>query len=803
MNFQPFYDATEFLGDSDTEGHIRTIQELSDNKRFLLTVWGHYSAGKSRFLNAIIGKDVLPAQSMETTAVLTYIQYANVEHAELVTVDGDVVNVSVEYVNKLFQNSDDDVRSKLESLKYINVYVNCDLLKTGLVLVDTPGVNTLIEKHQELAASAIESSGKILYILGGTPSATDKDFITRITSVGVDISFIRTKCDKFNTSEENPRESIAAERALVERILGHNVDYIGVSALREYTEWYGALDEVRTMLKRLAENLDAELTSRCVSRLALYRDKLVKLLSETQSELTLVADGNKAALEEKRARCADKIANLERVLANKEIGIKRRIDNATHLLKTQMPLIVGNSAKRFSNEIDLLPKTNLEHDINAVCETFLRNGVARLQSEFDSELSEVVQGIQTEILDAADIKTLPEPPSFSDVVRTNIAELDTLKAKMQSLKNELEHSKEQREHLADGVDDDGDNQLSDAEYDAAIAEIEVALAEIPNGVAMRVSDNQPMQASSIMRKVGDVADWILLLLPGKAVATIASKALKGLSKLPNGAKIISRVAKIANKTDKFKDMIFAGTKFAELGKGYRWGGSAASRLAGRVGQIHDMAKGVQPALTTGDVSGEPTSVFGKIGKVLDVFSIGHWTEKIGAAFDKPPVMEVDTDEMARREQLRNEIITEQQRLSSERIKKKEQLGLLKSAQKRLEIEAEEKRICLEEAERLYRKQVDELEKKAKAMQISSFKANYVEYYQSQLSAIADKMFDGYLSHAEQNIAMYVAQQGGIVTLALESERTRFNELLNITDGNEVTEKLLQCGALINNLQAEV
>ena len=201
-------EAAEWLGKTVDVAKLERLKELSDNHRFYVTVWGHYSAGKSLLINNILGKDILPVQTRETTAVLTYIQYGTLEECVIVYEYGTSSNYELSVLKDIFQNT-----SKFEEIgeiDHIEVYVNNDLLSTGLIMVDTPGVNTVIQKHQDLAVDAIEQSGRIIYVLGNSPSNVDKQFIKQISDCGIQISFIRTKCDKLRTAEEgNPEESLA------------------------------------------------------------------------------------------------------------------------------------------------------------------------------------------------------------------------------------------------------------------------------------------------------------------------------------------------------------------------------------------------------------------------------------------------------------------------------------------------------------------------------------------------------------------------------------------------------------------
>lgn len=57
----------------------RLLKQIDENE-LRVTIVGEFSSGKSTFLNALIGKDILPHASSETTATLTYIHNVPAGH---------------------------------------------------------------------------------------------------------------------------------------------------------------------------------------------------------------------------------------------------------------------------------------------------------------------------------------------------------------------------------------------------------------------------------------------------------------------------------------------------------------------------------------------------------------------------------------------------------------------------------------------------------------------------------------------------------------------------------------------------
>lgn len=79
MSYEHLLETAEWLGKETDAAKLIRLKELSEHKFFCVTVWGHYSAGKSKLINNLLERDILPVQSRETTAALTYIRYGEEE----------------------------------------------------------------------------------------------------------------------------------------------------------------------------------------------------------------------------------------------------------------------------------------------------------------------------------------------------------------------------------------------------------------------------------------------------------------------------------------------------------------------------------------------------------------------------------------------------------------------------------------------------------------------------------------------------------------------------------------------------
>ena len=94
---------------------------------FLLVVVGEFNAGKSAFINALIGQVLMKEGVTPTTAVITVLEYGNTPEQ------------AVRQANLLV------VKAPIEILREIRI-------------VDTPGTNAIIREHEAMTAEFIPRS---------------------------------------------------------------------------------------------------------------------------------------------------------------------------------------------------------------------------------------------------------------------------------------------------------------------------------------------------------------------------------------------------------------------------------------------------------------------------------------------------------------------------------------------------------------------------------------------------------------------------------------------------------------------
>lgn len=175
------------------QDEIAKIEDAMKNDEVKLSVLGEFSSGKSTLINAILQQEVLSVSDEPTTAVNTYLKYGDVKKAVVIYYDGSEEEVPVDNLEGYLREC---VKVK-NNVEEVIVYYPNDVLKEGLVIIDTPGSNVDLEEHDRQREKAIEQSNAAIFVIS-VQNLTSKSFLNFLSSnknkLGKFI-FILNKCD--------------------------------------------------------------------------------------------------------------------------------------------------------------------------------------------------------------------------------------------------------------------------------------------------------------------------------------------------------------------------------------------------------------------------------------------------------------------------------------------------------------------------------------------------------------------------------------------------------------------------------
>jgi small GTP-binding protein len=168
---------------------------------FLLVIVGEFNAGKSAFINALIGAPVMPEGVTPTTAVINLLRFGDPPR-ETTLPDG-----------------------------IIERYFPAPFL-SDITVVDTPGTNAIIREHEQLTRRFVPRADIVLFVTSADRPFTESEraFLETIREWGKKVVLIVNKVDLIR-SQEDVDKIVAFVQENITRLLGFKPDIFPVSAM--------------------------------------------------------------------------------------------------------------------------------------------------------------------------------------------------------------------------------------------------------------------------------------------------------------------------------------------------------------------------------------------------------------------------------------------------------------------------------------------------------------------------------------------------------------------------------------------
>ena len=132
---------------------VRLLEEKLNKQEMTVSVIGQFKRGKSTLVNGILGEKVMPVGIVPVTAVVTTVKYGE-RGARVHFENGAVIDTSFEGISQ-YINEQENHDNHLGVSK-VELFVPADFLKTGITLVDTPGVGSVHQKNTEAATAFVK-----------------------------------------------------------------------------------------------------------------------------------------------------------------------------------------------------------------------------------------------------------------------------------------------------------------------------------------------------------------------------------------------------------------------------------------------------------------------------------------------------------------------------------------------------------------------------------------------------------------------------------------------------------------------
>lgn len=350
---------------------VPSATEVADRMaagRFHISVVGEFKRGKSTLVNALLGRELLPTGVLPLTAVPVEVAHGPegvvVEH-------GDGRRQAIPIDELAVYATEERNPGNHRDVTRVRVTLPADLLASGAVLVDTPGLGSTYAHSTEAANRAVDATdGAVVVLSADAPfSQQERVLLDALRPRSARTFFVVNRIDHLDA--EGLAQVQGFVTATLRDILGREVDVYSVSARQALRARNGAappdagFDAFARDLRRF---IDHDLTD---ARAAVARRDLEGLADRIDAAVELEAAALELSaeeLDERLARFADEAARQRQAFAEDRLLLGHAVDAIASELGRQLKTVAAQelpeAATRLAEVADATQPTRIEETLD-------------------------------------------------------------------------------------------------------------------------------------------------------------------------------------------------------------------------------------------------------------------------------------------------------------------------------------------------------------------------------------------------------------------------------------------------------
>ncbi|HAE38698.1 MAG TPA: Dynamin family protein [Candidatus Riflebacteria bacterium] len=237
--------AQEVLGGLETEQHklagrFEELQVRLSEGRFHLAVLGQFKRGKSTFLNALLGEEILPTSVIPLTAIPTFIFWESARRLRVVFADEKAPielrpadnQQLAEFLQEYVTEAGNPKNQRNVSL--VEVFLPSPILQKNVVLIDTPGIGSTFRHNTEATLNFLPQCDAALFLVSADPPVTEVEieFLKEVKSKVARLFFLLNKVDYLDLAEQETVEKFLIDVLKTQGGFDGDIEVFRVSARR-------------------------------------------------------------------------------------------------------------------------------------------------------------------------------------------------------------------------------------------------------------------------------------------------------------------------------------------------------------------------------------------------------------------------------------------------------------------------------------------------------------------------------------------------------------------------------------------
>jgi GTP-binding protein EngB required for normal cell division len=383
--------------------YVKEVREKLSQDKFNLVVLGEFKRGKTTFLNALLGAELLPVAVVPLTSIVTIIQYGESLKCRVIFLNGETKVIHhAEVAGYVTEEGNPQNRKNVElvQLEYPSPY-----LQDGVLLIDTPGVGSIYKNNTDETHNYLPKVDAAFFLLSSDQplSHSECKFLKKIRQYSAKTFFILNKIDYLDEPDRQKALDFS-KKALEEEAGFENVSVIPMSAkmalegrLKNNPQMLSGsnLPELTGLLERfiLTEKGVAALTAACTKGInaagelhmgmALESKALMIPLEDLHSKIDLFNKMVETLSQEQQDNKYIFQGEMERVYHELEKEITLFQETQNNLLEKEVERIYREKKNLSGPELLKFLKSYIESSIKAAFEGWKPDVEEKVKTAFD------------------------------------------------------------------------------------------------------------------------------------------------------------------------------------------------------------------------------------------------------------------------------------------------------------------------------------------------------------------------------------------------------------------------------------
>lgn len=402
----------------DIKTDLSHVKDKLRTKTFSMVVLGQFKRGKTTFINALLGKELLPSAVVPLTAVPTILRHGSDIEVWVSFKDGEKRQILTDEIPEYVTETENPKNEK--NVKEVVVQYPSEFLKE-VQIVDTPGVGSVYKHNTKVALDFLPRCDVAVFLLSADQPLSEYEhaFLKEVRGHSEKTFFLLNKIDYLSSHEV--KESLDFTKKVLEEDLGTEVKIYPVSAKlalegRLNSNDAAKLESSRTpefekvfwdFLKREKDSVVLASSTRQV--LAAARRIAASIELERKALLTPISE-----LEKKVERFNSYLQEVEKKKDYCLFLFTREVERTLDLLKHDLKDLYRDEVRKFKRELDSFYKENshlssgrLKEELNSfmkgfvedLFEEWIKEEGKKVESKFKSALEAAEDEINTIVAD--------------------------------------------------------------------------------------------------------------------------------------------------------------------------------------------------------------------------------------------------------------------------------------------------------------------------------------------------------------------------------------------------------------------